>query len=82
MKDRAIELARQAGLHKPIPFVYESAYADKLHRFYQLVRNEALEEAAKYCEDQSVPYDNQLQTDGQWAALALAVQIRNRKEPS
>ena len=76
MKDRAIELARQVGA------VVEVGLA-QLHRFYQLVRNEALEEAAKYCEDQSIPpHPLELQTDVQWAAKVMAIQIRCRKEPS
>lgn len=82
-KELAIELARQVGAVVEVglaPVFYDHA---QLHRFYQLVRNEALEEAAKYCEDQSIPpHPLELQTDVQWAAKVMAIQIRCRKEPS
>ena len=45
----------------------------------QLVRNAALEEAAKHCQACSSPPPGETQTDGQFAALHLAQQIRSLK---
>ena len=71
-----IELAKQAGLftHKEVQ--------PEITRFATLVRNAALEEAAKYCHDASIPQPDQIHTDAQWAAACLAVNLRNLKEPT
>lgn len=45
-------------------------------KFAELVRNAALEEAAKHCQACS---RGETQTDGQFAALQLAQQIRSLK---
>ncbi len=46
------------------------------------VRHRALEEAARLCHDASIPPPDTTQSDAQWAAAVLAVQIRARKEAS
>ena len=51
----------------------------ELQAFAQLVRNEALEEAANHCQACSIPPPGGIQTDGQFAALHLSQQIRGLK---
>ena len=84
MKD-VIELAKQAGFQKFLkPADRPEMICDPaaLERFATLVRNAALEEAARYCHDASIPQPDQIHTDAQWAAACLAVNIRNLKEPT
>jgi hypothetical protein len=49
-KDQVIELAKQAGIQG----CYSQEVVVAFHHFAQLVRNAALEEAAKKCEDEDV----------------------------
>ena len=75
--EKVTELAQQAGVYIGNGVISSSPFA--LQRFAQLVRNAALEEAAKHCQACSSPPPGETQTDGQFAALHLAQQIRSFK---
>lgn len=73
-----IELAKQAGFSGSVAKMWEAHFTELV----TLVRNAALEEAAQYCHDASIPQPDQIHTDAQWAAACLAVNLRNLKEPT
>jgi hypothetical protein len=84
-----IEIAKQAGISEweigvdgKARSALMSQRLARLERFAALVRNAALEEAARYCHDASIPQLDQIHTDAQWAAACLAVNIRNLMEPT
>lgn len=50
--EKVIELAKQAGFIEEDEVTYEwSCFYDEIQRFAELVRNEALEEAANACDE-------------------------------
>ena len=75
--EKVTELAQKAGIYVGKTIISLSPF--DLQRFAQLVRNAALEEAAKHCQACSSPPPGETQTDGQFAALHLAQQIRSLK---
>lgn len=88
MKD-VIELAKQAGIptYKGMNgaeylHVEGVEVTDEIKALIKLVRNAALEEAAQYCHEASIPQPDQIRADAQWAAACLAVNLRNLKEPT
>lgn len=88
MKD-VIELAKQAGFQKflkPADRPEMICDPDAIERFYALVRNAALEQAAQACEadhKQAHTYDDEGRSTGLYSnALTCAAVIRNIKEPT
>ena len=74
-----IDLAKKVGLDAYETLEEGDGNFAAIQRFAQLVRNEVLEEAAKHCQACSSPPPGETQTDGQFAALHLAQQIRSLK---
>lgn len=83
MKD-VIELAKQAGIRWDTDIDRSEwlVRRSELENLVALVRNAALEEAAQYCHEASIPQPDQIRADAQWAAACLAVNLRNLKEPT
>lgn len=82
-QDRIVEFAKQAGISKNSHQVWH-AWESEIHRFAELVRDEALEEAAKVAEDDDhivdVPgYYAQL-GDAKLTAHNIATAIRGLKK--
>lgn len=83
-ENHVLTLARKAQLicdTAPVAYWQENVdMTPYLDRFYQLVRNKALEDVAKYCDDLSIPQPDQLHSDAQWAAKVIATNIRQMKD--
>lgn len=78
MNKSVIELAKQSGFWQEHINTWMCCTSD-IEAFAQAIRNAALDEAAKHCQDCSSPQPGETQTDGQFAALHLAQQIKSMK---